>query len=106
MGKAWARPSTNTLSTRRRAAGRSSSSAGASDLNRDTSRSCVSDGGVEPSSGEWSSTAGSDPVHDGLVPSLALPGGNVTGIGMLAVQLVPKRLELLSELIPQGTWFS
>ena len=46
-------------------------------------------------------TIGSDPVHDGLVPSLASPGGNVTGISMLAVQLVPKRLELLSELIPR-----
>jgi putative tryptophan/tyrosine transport system substrate-binding protein len=50
-------------------------------------------------------TIGSDPVHDGLVPSLASPGGNVTGISMLAVQLVPKRLELLSELIPQARTF-
>jgi putative ABC transport system substrate-binding protein len=40
-------------------------------------------------------TIGSDPVHDGLVPSLARPGSNITGISMLAVQLVPKRLELL-----------
>ena len=51
-------------------------------------------------------TIGSDPVHDELVPSLALPGGNVTGISMLAVQLVPKRLELLSELIPQARTFA
>ena len=50
-------------------------------------------------------TIGSDPVHDELVPSLASPGGNVTGISMLAVQLVPKRLELLSELIPQARTF-
>ena len=51
-------------------------------------------------------TIGSDPVHDGLVPSLASPGGNVTGISMLAVQLVPKRLELLSELVPQARTFA
>ena len=51
-------------------------------------------------------TVGSDPVHDGLVPSLARPGGNLTGISMLAVQLVPKRLELLSELIPRARTFA
>jgi putative ABC transport system substrate-binding protein len=51
-------------------------------------------------------TIGSDPVEDGLVPSLARPGGNLTGISMLAVQLVPKRLELLSELIPQARTFA
>src|SRR2546423_6290625 len=41
-----------------RTAGRGSSSTGASGLNRDTSRSWVSEGGVEPSSGKASSTAG------------------------------------------------
>jgi putative ABC transport system substrate-binding protein len=51
-------------------------------------------------------TIGSDPVYDGLVPSLARPGGNLTGVSMLAVQLVPKRLELLSELIPQARTFA
>jgi putative tryptophan/tyrosine transport system substrate-binding protein len=51
-------------------------------------------------------TIGSDPVQDGLVPSLARPGGNITGISMLAVQLVPKRLELLSELIPRARTFA
>src|SRR5262245_34928570 len=49
---------------------------------------------------------GSDPVQDGLVPGLARPGGNLTGISMLAVQLVPKRLELLSELMPQARTFT
>jgi putative tryptophan/tyrosine transport system substrate-binding protein len=51
-------------------------------------------------------TVGSDPVWDGLVTSLARPSGNLTGISMLAVQLVPKRLELLSELIPQARTFA
>ena len=50
-------------------------------------------------------TVGSDPVWDGLVTSLARPSGNLTGISMLAVQLVPKRLELVAELIPQARSF-
>jgi putative tryptophan/tyrosine transport system substrate-binding protein len=51
-------------------------------------------------------TTGSDPVGDGLVASLARPGGNLTGVSILAVQLVPKRLELLSELVPQARMFA
>jgi putative tryptophan/tyrosine transport system substrate-binding protein len=51
-------------------------------------------------------TTGTDPVSDGLVASLARPGGNLTGISILAVQLVPKRLELLSELVPQARTFA
>jgi ABC-type uncharacterized transport system substrate-binding protein len=51
-------------------------------------------------------TTGSDPVGDGLVASLARPGGNLTSVSILAVELVPKRLELLSELVPQARMFA
>jgi putative tryptophan/tyrosine transport system substrate-binding protein len=43
-----------------------------------------------------------DPVAIGLVASLARPGGNVTGFGNLSVETMSKRLELLSELVPQA----
>ena len=47
-------------------------------------------------------TTGGDPVVLGLVASLARPGGNVTGFSFLNLDLYPKRLQLLSEMVPQA----
>ena len=45
-------------------------------------------------------TAGFDPIELGLVTNLKRPGGNVTGVSILNVELGPKRLELLREVLP------
>jgi putative tryptophan/tyrosine transport system substrate-binding protein len=46
---------------------------------------------------------GADPVNAGLVASINRPGGNVTGVSLLAVDLVAKRIALLHELVPQAS---
>lgn len=43
----------------------------------------------------------SDPVGDGLVASLAHPGGNITGLSLMAPELGEKRLQLLKEMFPK-----
>lgn len=45
-------------------------------------------------------TGSSDPVGTGLVASLARPGGNVTGMSIVAPELAQKRLELLRRVLP------
>ena len=42
-----------------------------------------------------------DPVKAGLVSSLARPGGNLTGLSFSAVEVAPKQLQLLKEMLPR-----
>lgn len=45
--------------------------------------------------------SGGDPVGEGIIASLARPGGNITGVSLLTFELAPKRFELLLELVPK-----
>jgi putative ABC transport system substrate-binding protein len=49
---------------------------------------------------------GADPVAAGLVGSLSRPGGNVTGVTSLNVEVGPKRLQILQQLVPSATAFA
>ena len=51
-------------------------------------------------------TTSSDPVELGLVASLSRPSGNVTGATQLNIEVTPKRLEILHELLPTANVFA
>src|SRR5215813_6670737 len=47
-------------------------------------------------------TSGADPVATGLVASLSRPGGNISGMSLLAAEMAAKRLELIRDLLPRA----
>jgi putative ABC transport system substrate-binding protein len=57
----------------------------------------------QPQTRTFGTRPNGDPVGQELVASLARPGGNLTGVSILTVEMMPKRLELLSELVPQAS---
>src|SRR5262249_50905048 len=70
----------------------------------------VASGGVSPAAAAKNATSRipivftgvADPVAAGLAASLARPGGNLTGFSLFQFEMMPKRLELLTELVPQA----
>ena len=48
-------------------------------------------------------SSGGDPVARGFATSLARPGGSMTGVSLLVIELIPKRLELVHDLVPNAT---
>jgi ABC-type uncharacterized transport system substrate-binding protein len=83
----------------------------AADLVRQRVNIIVATGGSAPAQAAKAATSaipidfttGGDPVKEGLVASLNQPGGNLTGISLLAVDIGSKRVGLLRELIPNAT---
>ena len=51
-------------------------------------------------------STGADPMRVGLVASLSRPGGNISGVNFMNVELSGKRLEILNELLPQAARFA
>jgi putative tryptophan/tyrosine transport system substrate-binding protein len=47
--------------------------------------------------------SGGDPVARGFAASLARPGGSMTGVSLLVIELVPKRVEIMHDLVPGAT---
>src|SRR5262249_679699 len=68
----------------------------------------VASGGTAPALAAKNATStipivftGGDPAADGLMASLARPGGNLAGMTFMGGERMPKQLELLSELVPE-----